>query len=157
MDNASADPPAGIFCINFSGHHAKIAKSDMAKILLIDDDAELRDIYARYLTADGFQVLRAESGERALKDFPGEDPAIILLDIRLPAQGGSALMPQLKKAYPQAKIIVSSCYDLAFQKETITNADAYFNKLDGCKALIAKLKPFLQEGHDFPAGVKKIS
>src|SRR6185503_16255970 len=108
----------------------------MAKILIVDDDDGLRQIYARYLSAEGHQTLEAKTLERAL-EFGDEKPEIVLLDVQLDTDARD-VWTALREAYREAKLIVFSCYDVHFQKKTIANADDYFNKTEGCRALSQK-------------------
>ena len=114
----------------------------MSKILIIDDDDGLRQIYARYLSAEGHEILEAHTVEKAL-EFRNECPDIVLLDIQLQEDGAQGLMAVLREACPQAKVIIFSCFDIHFQKRTIANADEYFNKTEGCRALSQKIKTVL--------------
>jgi len=60
----------------------------MAKILLVEDDINLRDIYYARFEAEGFQVSVASNGEEALAAAVKERPDIILLDIMMPRISG---------------------------------------------------------------------
>ena len=70
---------------------------DPIKILLVEDDLFLRDIYVEILQKEGFTVLTADDGETGLKlgqDNP--DAKLMLLDIMLPKMHGIDLLKQLK-------------------------------------------------------------
>ncbi len=110
------------------------------KILIIDDDKGLRQIFVRYLSAHGFEVLEASNGGEALSNFSQEAIDVILLDIRMPAVDGQELMPALKASHPDAKVIISSCHSLESQKKMIGNAEDYFDKSAGCSALLSKIR-----------------
>ncbi len=58
----------------------------------------------------------------------------------MPASESREIIPRLRESHPSAKIIVFSCYDVDFQKETIKGADGYFNKSEGFRELLAKIK-----------------
>lgn len=58
------------------------------KVLLIDDDADTLKTYADILTAEGYEVTTASSGEEALAIIDGDPPDVILLDLLLPDQNG---------------------------------------------------------------------
>ncbi len=113
------------------------------KVLLVDDDPGLRRIYSRALAAEGFQVLEAAGGDEAVADFSRDDFDIILLDIRMSSADSKALALALRRFHPRAKIIVSSCYPKDSQKEMVPSADDYFDKTEGSKALLLKIKNFL--------------
>ena len=112
----------------------------MQKILIIDDEIHLRKIYARYLTAEGFQVLEARDGDEALQMLKQAPVDVVLLDLQMPSTFNvQALMAQIRDLSPDTKIIVSSCHDIEFQKSKITDAQDYFNKAEGCQALATKV------------------
>ncbi len=60
----------------------------MSKILLVEDDINLRDIYSARLTAEKYQVVTASDGEEALAVAVKEKPDLILLDIMMPKISG---------------------------------------------------------------------
>lgn len=115
----------------------------LPKILIVDDDDDLRRIYARYLSAEGFEVFEAHSGEQVLREFRSQKFDIILLDIRIPDTQGHLLLSSLHKSHPHSKIVVSSCYTVEMQKEMIEDAADYFDKSQGCRALLSKIQSIL--------------
>ncbi|MDP4038803.1 MAG: response regulator [bacterium] len=60
----------------------------MAKILLVEDDINLRDIYYARFEAEGYQISVASNGEEALAAAVKERPDVILLDIMMPRISG---------------------------------------------------------------------
>ena len=76
------------------------------KILLVDDDGDLRRVYASFLTGQGFVVEEAEdvAGARAL--FGASHPDLAILDFRLPDGTALDLLPEFKKLEPAVPIIV---------------------------------------------------
>lgn len=83
----------------------------MMKLLLIDDDAFLRDMYAIKFTESGHSVEVAESAVTALSKIEtNQDFDIILLDMIMPTMSGSELIREIKKQFPDlpAKCIVLS-------------------------------------------------
>lgn len=70
--------------------------NNMKKILLVEDDPFLLDIYKTKFQEEGFSVQVAEDGEKALK-MVGEDmPDILLLDIVLPSMDGFEFLKEIK-------------------------------------------------------------
>jgi len=69
----------------------------MKKILIIEDDQFLLDIYATKLKEEGFEVEGAVNGEVALKKLEESQPDLILLDIILPMKGGFDVLKEIKK------------------------------------------------------------
>ncbi len=72
------------------------------KILLVDDDKELCDLYETTLTAEGFIVTIAENGEEALTEVMKEKPDLVILDIMMPKIHGIDTLDILK-ATPETK------------------------------------------------------
>jgi DNA-binding response OmpR family regulator len=67
------------------------------KILLIEDDQFLLSMYATKFELEGFQIVSADDGEKALKAANKEKPDIILLDVLLPKMDGFEVLKELKK------------------------------------------------------------
>ena len=67
------------------------------KILLIEDDPFLLSMYATKFELEGFEIVSADDGERALKAASKEKPDIILLDVLLPKLDGFEVLKELKK------------------------------------------------------------
>ncbi len=118
----------------------------MPKILVVDDDAELRDNLCEILTEAGFATVPAESGEQALELLePSVD--LILLDMIMPGIGGSAALPLLKQRDPSLRIIMVTAF------ATIENAveamrrgaDDYVTKPFKTHELLMTVKKNLEE------------
>ena len=75
------------------------------KVLIVDDLREFRELLAAHL-AEEFQVMTAESGAALAKAFSGDQPDVVLLDVKLPDADGLDLLPQLKKRWPETEVIV---------------------------------------------------
>lgn len=68
-----------------------------AKILLVDDDMTLHEMYAERLRAEGYTIVSAYDGEEALEKTVKEMPDIILLDIMMPKINGIDVMKKLRE------------------------------------------------------------
>lgn len=66
-------------------------------ILLVEDDGFLVQMYASKLEMEGFKVLAAVDGEKALRIIKKEHPDLILLDILLPKKDGFQVLKELKQ------------------------------------------------------------
>jgi CheY-like chemotaxis protein len=80
----------------------------MAKILVIDDDALVRDTIVRILERKGYQVLVAGDGVRGLRMFRSERPDLVITDIVMPEKEGLATIREIRGECPNAKIIAIS-------------------------------------------------
>ncbi|MBI1373605.1 MAG: response regulator [Phycisphaera sp.] len=66
------------------------------RVLVIDDDANARDLMFRYLTRDGFNVSTAASGREGLEMARADPPDVITLDVMMPGMDGWAVLRELK-------------------------------------------------------------
>ena len=82
--------------------------TDSPKIMIVDDDTILRDMYAERLHAEGMQVEIAANGEEALAKLEKSKPDLILLDIMMPKINGFAALEMIKStpAYKDIKVIL---------------------------------------------------
>jgi DNA-binding NtrC family response regulator len=88
------------------------------KILLVDDQTELRSLLAENFRARGFDVVEASDGAAAKAMFSGQQPDAALLDLRLPDADGLDLLTAFKRNWPETEVIVLSGYgtlDLAVE------------------------------------------
>jgi len=67
------------------------------KVLVVDDEFEIRDLLSRFLTEEGFEVILASNGEEALELAERENPHVILLDIWMPGFSGIETCKRLKE------------------------------------------------------------
>lgn len=72
----------------------------MAKILIVEDDRFLRELYHDVITNDGHQVDTAEDGEEGFKKMKSGGWDLVLLDIVLPKMDGVEIMKRLKEDPP---------------------------------------------------------
>jgi len=67
------------------------------KILVVDDEWELRNLLAEFLTGEGYDVIQASNGEEALELAEKEEPQVILLDVKMPGIDGIEVCRRLKE------------------------------------------------------------
>lgn len=78
----------------------------MRKILIIDDEKPTLAMLSLFLEALGYVVLTAENEAAGLKIFNKEAPSIVLTDIKMPGKDGFSVLKNIKKASPDAQVIV---------------------------------------------------
>jgi CheY-like chemotaxis protein len=66
-------------------------------VLIVDDDADVRDVIAAILAPQGFRPLTVESAAGALEALAGEEPCLILVDARMPGLPGDELVARLRE------------------------------------------------------------
>jgi DNA-binding response OmpR family regulator len=74
----------------------------MTKVLLVEDDVALRDIYSARFMAEGYEVVTASDGEMALTQAVKENPELIVLDVMMPKISGFDVLDILR-ATPETK------------------------------------------------------
>ncbi len=67
------------------------------KILVVDDDPDIRDILKLTLSEENYEVIEANDGEEALKAIATKSPDLVLLDYKIPKIDGRAVCRQVKK------------------------------------------------------------
>src|SRR6202789_4336948 len=90
----------------------------MRRVLVVDDEENIRLVLKTLLKKHGFDVEVADSGEAALAQLDAFDPNVILTDVRMPKMGGMDLLATLKAKQHPATVIVMSAYgnvDLAIE------------------------------------------
>jgi len=88
------------------------------RILIVDDDQALRESLEMVLAAEGYDVIVAENGERALERVEETPVDVVLCDLRMPGLDGFDLLPQIGRKLPGVPILIMSAYgteDLAVE------------------------------------------
>ena len=80
----------------------------MAKILVVDDRAEIRSVLRRILERHGHVVTLAKNGQEAIDRFQAEQPDITILDLFMPIMNGFDALFILRQECPDAKVIAVS-------------------------------------------------
>ncbi len=89
----------------------------MGKVLIIEDDSLLVQVYSTRLKADGHEVFSADNGEDGLILAKKQIPQVILLDIMMPKMSGMEVLSELKKNPATAKIPVLVYSNLGNEEE----------------------------------------
>lgn len=80
------------------------------RILVVDDDAGMRETLEAVLSADGYKVSTAANGKKAIEILERSKFDIILLDLKMPDCKGTELLPKIKKLDPDNIIIMMTAY-----------------------------------------------
>ncbi len=76
------------------------------KILLVDDEKDIRDVLNLTLTDMGYEVFEAEDGDEAWRVFRDIRPLIVLTDIKMPNMDGIELLQKIKRENPEAEVVM---------------------------------------------------
>jgi len=82
----------------------------MKPILVVDDEAIVRDSIGDWLRTAGYQVETAESGEEALEMVEKKEYSILILDVRLPGKSGIDVLREVKASKPHIKSIIITAF-----------------------------------------------
>src|ERR1700758_4922168 len=86
-----------------------------AAILVIEDDAIMREAVVEWLRGAGYRVRTAENGDTGLASVNDELPALVVTDLHMPGTGGAAVIGELKQHYPEIPIIaISGLFESGF-------------------------------------------
>lgn len=115
------------------------------KILLVDDDPNIRQLVNLYLEKEGFEVLMADRGDEAVKVFKTTPPNLILLDLMLPGMDGWQVCREVRKVSNIPIIMLTAkgtVDDKLYGLEA--GADDYITKPFDLREVIARVKTVLR-------------
>jgi two-component system response regulator (stage 0 sporulation protein F) len=117
----------------------------MKKILVVEDDERLQKLLRDEIIEEGYEVLIASDGKEALsmlKDM-GEQPDLIILDLRMPKMDGLETMGHMLKSRVNAPVIIHSAYTSYKEDALAMAADAYIVKSHDLTELKAKIRELI--------------
>ncbi len=82
----------------------------MAQILIVDDDAQLRQSFGKILEADGFEVRTAASGEAGVAEVAAQAPDLVVMDVRMTGITGITAMQRMREAVANLPVIIMTAY-----------------------------------------------
>ncbi|MDD9301681.1 MAG: hybrid sensor histidine kinase/response regulator [Desulfobacter sp.] len=75
-------------------------------IMIVDDEADIREVLEIALADEGYEVILAEDGKQALELFHKARPLIVITDIKMPVMGGVELLRQVKQENPDTEVLM---------------------------------------------------
>lgn len=114
-------------------------------ILVVDDDAAIREMLAEYLTSHGFEVVLAGDGAAMRTQIEAALPDLVLLDLRLPQEDGLSLARYLRERYDIGIIMVTGAAGTVDRIVGLEmGADDYVAKPFEPRELLARIKSVLR-------------
>ena len=89
------------------------------KILVVDDDENIREVLSDLLLLEGHEILLAEDGEQALLIFEEILPDVVITDLGMPGISGWEVARRIKSIDPSKKVIVISGWGATLQKDQL--------------------------------------
>jgi two-component system phosphate regulon response regulator OmpR len=121
------------------------AMEPAAQLLVVDDDASVREMLAEYLGTHGYAVRSAADGTAMRAALEAELPDLVLLDLRLPGEDGLALARFLRERYDLGIVMVTAAGDTIDRVVGLeVGADDYVAKPFDPRELLARVKSVLR-------------
>ncbi len=116
------------------------------RIVIVDDDARIRDLLRRYLSQEGFEVLLAEDGKALNRYLSRESVDLIVLDLMLPGEDGLSICRRLRNANDRTPIIMltAKVEDVDRIVGLEVGADDYLPKPFNPRELLARIHAVLR-------------
>jgi DNA-binding response OmpR family regulator len=133
-------------------------RASVAKILVVDDEPNIREVVGQYLQREGYAVVSATDGEEALRAYERERPDLIVLDLMLPKLGGFEVYRRLLGAEGRVPLIMLTAR--GEEEDRIVGlsmgADDYVVKPFSPRELVARVGAVLRRaGEDTSAGTQE--
>ncbi len=96
-----------------------------AKLLIVDDEANITATLAQILSEERYEVITASRGESALQLVESESPALVLLDVMLPDISGLELLKKVKSKHPDIEVVMISGHATIDRTVEAIRAGAY--------------------------------
>ena len=130
-----------------------------AKILVVDDEPQVRRVLKVTLTGEGYTIFEARNGEEALESFRTDSPDIVLLDMNMPVMDGLAACREIRRTSP-VPIIMLTVRNTERDKVSALDAgaDDYVVKPFSMPELLARIRAALRRAlplDTLPAFVSK--
>jgi two-component system, OmpR family, KDP operon response regulator KdpE len=128
-----------------------------ARILVVDDEVEIMRALQRSLTAHGYEIFTASTGEEALDEIVAHRPDLVLLDLGLPGLSGLEICKRIR-AQSNLPIIVLSVKDTERDKVMALDfgADDYVSKPFGMDEVLARVRVALRHTAQIQAGTEPV-
>lgn len=126
-----------------------------ASILIVEDDAAVREMIAEYLEGHGYAIAQAESGDAMRQALAARVPDVVLLDVNLGGEDGLSLARYLREHHDLGIIMVTAAGDVVDRVVGLeVGADDYLAKPFDPRELLARLKSLLRRIEGRPANGK---
>ena len=102
----------------------------MNKLLVVDDEMEIREFLKAFFEEREFEVATASSGKQALEVLDQVKPQVVLLDVHMPGMDGLSVLRKIKEQHPSMKVIMVTALETQDKIEEAMRlgADNYITK-----------------------------
>ncbi|WP_243369727.1 response regulator [Geotalea sp. SG265] len=124
----------------------------MSKLLVVDDEANIRLLYSQELTDEGYEVITAATAAEAVEQLKTHEVDLVVLDIKLKNESGIELLQQIVKERHDLPVILSSAFSLYKDDFSAWLADAYVVKSSDLQELKDEIRRVLEKKGRLKAG-----
>ena len=125
--------------------------SGLGRLLIVEDDLDVRAMLVEYLTTHGYEVAEAGGGDAMREAIERTLPDVVLLDLRLPGEDGLTLARYLRERYDVGIIMVTGSADVVDRVAGLeVGADDYVTKPFDPRELRARLKSVMRRLKSVP-------
>jgi len=110
-------------------------------VLVVDDEAPIREVIRRYLVAEGYQVVEAADGESAMVQFDAHAPDVVVLDVMMPGIDGIEVLRRIRTRSDAYVVMVTARTEETDRLIGLSvGADDYISKPFSPRELVARVK-----------------
>ena len=117
----------------------------MKKILVVEDDMPIRNLYKEELLDEGYNVVTAPDGVAGYEMFKKEKPDLVTIDLKMPNMNGLELLDKIRKENKDIPIIIYSAYGEFTQNFSTWAANEYLVKSSDLTEFKNKVKELLDK------------
>ncbi len=123
------------------------------RVLVVEDEGQIRIALRRYLEGHGYAVREAEDGATGLREFADFKPDVLLLDLMLPDASGVDICREIRRDSQTPIVVLSARGDERTKIQALDEgADDYLTKPFGMGELLARIRVALRHGSSLRAG-----
>src|ERR1043166_1790151 len=119
-----------------------------AKILVADDDEPVRKMVARVLESGGYKAIQAGTGREAVAKFRANQPALVLLDLKMPEEGGWSAFDEFSRIDPMMPVIIITAWPDQYEQAVRRGIDALMEKPLDLPLLLETIVDLLSESEE---------
>lgn len=123
----------------------KTIEADMTRILVVDDEENIRTLVTAYLQAEGYTVSEADDGQKAVDLFRRLRPDVVILDVMLPGMSGFDVLQQIRRESDVYVLMLTARSEETDRIVGLTvGADDYVTKPFSPREIVARVKAVLR-------------
>jgi len=120
------------------------------KVLLVDDEKNIRDTYCFLLSREGYHVVTADSGRKALEELCQQPFDLVITDLAIRNENGCTVLEEVKTMFPTIPVIVitDNLSEIVIRFASLLGACSLIEKPFGYEILISSIRSSLTRSKD---------